>query len=75
MGDKFTFWGTINTYEVLSKGTPADVEKEVQRVIGNLAPGGGYVLGRVLKLDICMQSGVYDLSGQRKNSLCEHLME
>ena len=46
-GDKFTFWGAIDTFEVLPNGTPADVAREVQRVIGDLAPGGGYVLGSI----------------------------
>jgi uroporphyrinogen decarboxylase len=46
-GDKFTFWGAIDTFEVLPKGTPADVAREVKRVIGDLAPGGGYVLGSI----------------------------
>ena len=43
-GDKITFWGAIDTQEVLPFGTPEDVENEVKRRIGDLAPGGGYVL-------------------------------
>jgi uroporphyrinogen decarboxylase len=43
-GDRITFWGAIDTQEVLPFGTPEDVENEVKRRIGDLAPGGGYVL-------------------------------
>jgi uroporphyrinogen decarboxylase len=43
-GRDLTFWGGIDTQRVLSRGTPAQVREEVQRRIGDLAPGGGYVL-------------------------------
>jgi uroporphyrinogen decarboxylase len=43
-GNNLSFWGAIDTQSVLPFGTPADVEREVRRRIGDLAPGGGYVL-------------------------------
>ncbi|MBI2939475.1 MAG: hypothetical protein HYY04_03475 [Chloroflexi bacterium] len=43
-GDKLAFWGAIDTHQVLPYGKPADVREEVRRRIGDLAPGGGYVL-------------------------------
>jgi len=46
-GDKLSFWGAIDTQRVLAFGTPEDVEEEVKRRIGDLAPGGGYVLSSV----------------------------
>ncbi len=46
-GRELTFWGGIDTQRVLSRGTPAEVREEVRRRIGDLADGGGYVLGAV----------------------------
>jgi len=46
-GRDITFWGGIDTQHVLPRGTTAEVKKEVQRRIGDLGPGGGYVLGAV----------------------------
>jgi uroporphyrinogen decarboxylase len=43
-GDKLTFWGAIDTHQVLPYGTPADVREEVRRRIRDLGPGGGYVV-------------------------------
>ncbi len=43
-GDKLTFHGGIDTQYVLPNGTTDDVRNEVQRMIGILAKGGGYVL-------------------------------
>ncbi|MBM3501877.1 MAG: hypothetical protein FJX74_24755 [Armatimonadetes bacterium] len=37
--------GGIDTQHVLMRGTPEDVETEVKRVLGILAPGGGYIIG------------------------------
>jgi dolichol kinase len=42
-----TFAGGIDTHRVLPHGTPDEVRAEVRRVIGLLAPGGGYLLGAV----------------------------
>ena len=46
-GNDLTFWGGINTQDVMPWGTPDDVRAEVKRRIEDLAPGGGYVLGSV----------------------------
>jgi len=43
-GDKLVFWGAIDTQRVLPFGSVEDVKEEVKRRIGDLAPGGGYVL-------------------------------
>ena len=37
--------GAIDTHEVRMLGTPETVEAEVKRVLGILAPGGGYIIG------------------------------
>ncbi len=46
-GDRLSFWGAVDTQRVLPFGTAAEVEQEVERRIGDLAPGGGYVLAPV----------------------------
>jgi uroporphyrinogen decarboxylase len=49
-GNHLTFWGGIDTQRVLPKGTTTEVKDEVKRRIGDLAPGGGYVLAAVHNL-------------------------
>lgn len=46
-GDRVTFWGAIDTQEVMPTGTPEDVRAEVKKRISDFAPGGGYVLSAV----------------------------
>ena len=46
-GYRISIWGGINSSCVLPWGTPCEVWEEVQRVIGALAPGGGYILNSV----------------------------
>jgi len=46
-GDGLTFCGAIDTQRVLPHGTPDEVRAEVRRVIGELAPGGGYLVSSV----------------------------
>ncbi|MFQ5872604.1 MAG: uroporphyrinogen decarboxylase family protein [Dehalococcoidia bacterium] len=46
-GEQMGFWGGIDTQHVLPFGSPDDVVEEVRRRIGDLAPGGGYVLASV----------------------------
>lgn len=46
-GDQLVFWGGIDTQHVLPRGSVEEVRQEVRRRIGDLAPGGGYVLGAV----------------------------
>jgi len=46
-GDRMTFCGGIDTQRILPRGTPDEVREEVRRVIGILAPGGGYMVSSV----------------------------
>jgi len=46
-GDKITFWGGINTQEVLPFGSADEVRAEVRRIIDILGRGGGFVLNSV----------------------------
>ena len=46
-GSHLLFCGAIDTQWVLPYGTPVDVRSEVHRRIGDLAPGGGYILASV----------------------------
>ena len=46
-GDRLSFWGGVDTFEVLPHGTVADVEAEVARRIDDLCVDGGYVLNPV----------------------------
>ena len=46
-GDHLSFWGAIDTQGALPFGSTDDVVAEVRTRIGDLAPGGGYVLGSV----------------------------
>jgi uroporphyrinogen decarboxylase len=46
-GHRLSFWGGIDSQTVLPKGTVDDVKAEVRRCIGDLAPGGGYIVGAV----------------------------
>lgn len=43
-GKRVVFWGGIDTQKTLPKGTTEEVRAEVRQRIGDLAPGGGYVL-------------------------------
>ncbi len=49
-GKRLSFWGAIDTTEILPNGTTGDVRNEVRRVIHDLAPGGGFVLSSVHNL-------------------------
>lgn len=44
-GDRIAVAGNIDLKTTLSKGTPQDVETEVQEKVAALAPGGGWLLG------------------------------
>ena len=46
-GDRICFWGGIDTQRVLPYGTAREVRREVDRLVRELAPGGGFVLGPV----------------------------
>lgn len=43
-GEQLSFSGGISAQEILPNGSPDDVRHEVQRVIEQLATGGGYIL-------------------------------
>jgi len=43
-GDRMVFWGGV-AVEVLIRGTPDDVRKEVRTAMQRGAPGGGFILG------------------------------
>jgi uroporphyrinogen decarboxylase len=43
-GGKLSFHGGIDIQDVLPKGGPEDVEKEVKRRLAIYAPGGGYIV-------------------------------
>jgi uroporphyrinogen decarboxylase len=49
-GQAITFWGSVDTQQVLPFGTKEDVRNEVKRRIDDLAPGGGFVLAAVHNL-------------------------
>jgi len=46
-GKNLSFWGAIDTFEVLPNGRVEDVETEVNKRIHDLGTGGGYVMGPV----------------------------
>jgi len=46
-GSRVTFWGGVDTQQLLPYGTPAEVAEGVKRLIDVMAPGGGFVLGTV----------------------------
>lgn len=46
-GDALVFCGGIDTQRILPHGSPDEIRAEVRRVIGELAPGGGYLLASV----------------------------
>ena len=43
-GKKLTFWGNVDTRDVLSHGNAEDIINEIKNVIRVLAPGGGLIL-------------------------------
>lgn len=46
-GDRLCFWGGIDTQHLLPRGSVEEVRAGVERQIGILGRGGGYVLGAV----------------------------
>ena len=43
-GDHLAFWGAVDDQKVMPLGSPEEVEAEVKLRLGQLAPGGGYIL-------------------------------
>jgi uroporphyrinogen decarboxylase len=46
-GDRLTFWGGIDTQQVMPNGTPEEVREEVKLRIRQFSPGGGFVAAAV----------------------------
>ena len=46
-GKKLSFWGAIDTFDVLPNGRVSDVQTEVNKRIHDLGTGGGYVMAPV----------------------------
>ena len=44
-GDRLTFWGGIDTQELLPYGTPDDIRRDAAQVIRTLGKGGGHIIG------------------------------
>ena len=53
-GRQLSFCGAVDTHSVLPNGSTDDVRAEVRRRIGDLGPGGGYILAAVH----CMQPDI-----------------
>lgn len=49
-GTRLSFWGGIDTQQVLPYRTTDEVKAEVRQRLKDLAPGGGYVLNAVHNL-------------------------
>lgn len=49
-GTRLSFWGGIDTQQVLPYGTTDEVKAEVKQRLKDFAPGGGYVLNAVHNL-------------------------
>ncbi len=49
-GDRLSFWGGIDTFRVMPRGTPDEVRGEVAQRVSDLGKGGGYVLNAVHNL-------------------------
>lgn len=49
-GDRLCFWGGIDSQKVLPYGSVDEVKAEVRRRLGEMGPGGGYMLAAVHNL-------------------------
>ncbi|HEY3398079.1 MAG TPA: uroporphyrinogen decarboxylase family protein [Armatimonadota bacterium] len=45
LGDRLSLRGNVNSITVMLRGTPADVEADVQRCMNDAKAGGGFILG------------------------------
>ena len=43
-GDRITFWGGLGSQSTIPFGTPEKIHGEVQRLCGEMAKSGGYIL-------------------------------
>jgi uroporphyrinogen decarboxylase len=46
-GNRVTFWGGVDTQQLLPYGSPQEVADGVKRLIDIMAPGGGFILAAV----------------------------
>lgn len=44
-GSRLCFSGGVDEQELLPRGTPAQVKREVRRLIRTMSPGGGFFIG------------------------------
>ncbi|MCL5069546.1 MAG: uroporphyrinogen decarboxylase, partial [Actinobacteria bacterium] len=44
-GKNLSFWGTVDNQYILPFGTEKELYDELKRLIRNVAPGGGYIIG------------------------------
>lgn len=51
-GKRISFWGGINTQQILPYGTPDEVRAETRRIIDILGAGGGYILNPVHNVQV-----------------------
>ena len=49
-GHRLCLWGGVDTREVMPRGAEQDVRAEVRQRIGEMGPGGGYILAAVHNL-------------------------
>jgi len=63
-GDTLTFWGGIDTQELLPYGSKADVEKAVRQILSVMGDKGGYILSpaHCIQQDIPVENivAIYD---------------
>ncbi|MHB8963375.1 MAG: uroporphyrinogen decarboxylase family protein [Saccharofermentanales bacterium] len=59
-GKRLAFDGGVDQMNILAQGTPEQVKAEVKKRIGQLAPGGGYIIGpsQVLSGDIPFENAI-----------------
>ena len=43
-GSGITFWGGLGSQSTIPHGTPQEIKEEVQRLVGEMGKGGGYIL-------------------------------
>ncbi len=65
-GRRLSFCGGIDTQQVMPRGTPEEVRREVRRRIKDLAPGGGYIAASVH----CLQP---DVPPENVVAMCEEV--
>ena len=67
-GKELSFWGGIDTQNILPFGTPEEVKEEVKKKINDLAPDGGYLLASCHNIQA-------DVPPENIIAMCEALQE